>query len=225
MPEYHITENDFKIKYSNCFVKTINKDVIKLYNVNMGQLTGTFNGKLAEVKVPIINEINITTSKRIYIPVSSLELKKYSTGVFNLKSTCIIINSLRPGGGGKYRLLPHPENIKMIDPFQEERSYLGSTQPKSIFNYFILKAWGEEKYFPASVALEEVLNHKRLGCAFNNEYFFGLSLAGDSVFLYKNFYKIAKVNENGQILLPPSLHCLYEQLSEYGLDVNLQDKF
>ena len=68
-----------------------------------------------------------------------------------------------------------------------------------VADYFILNAWGNRVFYSATDALNSVMEHRRLGAAFTPEYFFGISLAGDGIFLYKNRKRVARVNTNGKL--------------------------
>lgn len=144
-------------------------------------------------------------------------------GAINLYKSVVLIHPIRLEDDGmiKYKRLPHPESIKLIDPFKNERHFLNLKQlAGTIETFSILDSWGNNQYLPPSSALESVVSGERLASAFNHEYYFGISF-GNSVYLYRDEFKIAKVVKN-KILLPETLNHLYEQLSEFGFNVDIK---
>lgn len=222
MPEYVETASDYSIKYSGCYALAEGLDDKYAPVIQIGDLFHQNDeGIVTKAKASQFYRTpkNQTRSSDNYIPISSLILKPLRLGAINLSKSVIFLKSLKPEGSTKYRKLPCNGNFSMVDPFLKERQFLDIRSPSSINDYFILNAWGNREFFPATEALAQVMDHQRLGAAFNHEYFFGISYAGDGIFLYKNGCRTARVNTNGEVVLKPVVHPLSEQLAEFGLNV------
>lgn len=222
---YIETPGDFAIKFEGCYALAKLDDDPDKY-APIVKISDSFktnaNGIVIAANVTKFyrntsNQTRVSSSHSLKL--SELDLNPLRLGAINLKKSVVVLKSIVPKGNTKYRKLPCDGNIVMHDPFVKEREYLELIQPKTYRDYFILKAWGNREFLPATEALKEVVEHNRLGAAFNPMYFFGISYAGDGVFLYKNGYRIARVNSVGEIVLKPVIHSLAEQLSEFGLKV------
>lgn len=222
MPNYQETPDDYRIKYSGCFafVNGLEEKYAPVVRINDTFKTDD-NGRVYQAYVTTFAKTpkNQTILDEKFVPIQDIELRSLRLGAINLKGSVVFLQSVKPDGAMKYRRLPNDGNFKLLDPFKKEREYLSLRHPKGIMDYFILNAWGNREFFSATDALDDVMNHRRLASAFTNEYFFGISYAGDGIFLYKNGKRIARVNTNGEVLLKPAIYCLTEQLSEFGLNV------
>lgn len=222
--EYIETCGDWGIRYAHCYAKAETGDkyapVIhfreSFYSANGSDQSPP---EYAMVDMYYKNQKNVTTSDTAKLQVNKIDLTPLELGAVNLNKSVVVIRATKPDGNAKYRQLPHDGSIKMIDPFRLERKYLKLRSPTSIADFFILTAWANNTYLSAPQALKEVSEHTRLGAAFSPNYFFGISLPGDGVFLFKNGLRIARVNAEGCIMLKPKVHQLAELLSEYGLNV------
>lgn len=222
MPKYIETSDDYRLKYEGCYTKLSDDYKLPPDTASVIKFSGNFtNGKdgIASAYLYSKTKSNLTSAKEGSLSFKSINLEKLKLGALNLDKSVIVLKSKVPHDSGKYKQLPHSTNLKLVDPFEVERDILELRHPSTIDDYFILKAWGDQKFFPAVDALDFVVNHDRLGCAFSNQYFFGISYAGDCIFLFKDGFKIARVNSRKEILLKPQIHCLEEQLSEFGLKV------
>lgn len=222
---YIETPGDFSIKFEGCYALAKLDDDPNKY-APIVKISDSFNTDGNGLVVSAIvtrfyrNSSNQTRASSGHtLKIDEIDLKPLRLGAINLKKSVVVLKSTIPKGNTKYRKLPCDGNTIMYDPFSKEREYLELIQPKSFRDYFILNAWGNREFLPATEALEEVVGHNRLGAAFNPVYFFGISHAGDGVFLYKNGYRIARINSMKEIVLKPVVHPLAEQLAEFGLKV------
>ncbi|MCB9020166.1 MAG: hypothetical protein H6546_07540 [Chitinophagales bacterium] len=222
MPEYYETTDDYRIKYGHCFA--LATDLDEKY-ASVVQFQDHFNkgsgNKIIEAHVSMFYRTlkNQTRREESMLSMNSISLKPLMMGAVNLNKSVVFMTSKKPDGNTKYRKLPCEGNFRMIDPFVKEREYLDLRPVGVVADYFILNAWGNRVFYSATDALNSVMEHRRLGAAFTPGYFFGISLAGDGIFLYKNGKRVARVNTNGEIVLKPVVHWLSEQLSEFGLNV------
>lgn len=221
MPEYHESADDYRIKYSNCFALASNLDEKYASVIRFNDTFKSSNNKVVEAHAGLFYRTpkNQTRKEDTMISLANVSLKPLLLGAVNLGKSVVVLKSTKPSGNYKYRKLPCEGNFKLIDPFVHEREYLDLRPVGSVVDYFILRAWGDRSFFQANDALNEVMGHRRLGAAFTPEYFFGISRAGDGIFLFKNDKRIARVNTTGGIVLKPPVHQLFEQLSEFGLNV------
>ena len=157
------------------------------------------------------------------ISIDSINVNPLPYGLVNLNRSFIHIFPRRVPAGGvaKYRVLPHSEIVRAMDPFQLEREYINAAPINDWKSFHVMRAWAEaEENYPSAVeALERLTSLKSLGVAFSPEYGFGISYTGNSIFLYRYTHRIARVSSAGEVLLKPPAHRLYEELSEYGLTV------
>lgn len=221
MPEYHETADDYRIKYGHCFALATDLDEKYASVVKIQDHFKASGSKILEAHVSMFYRTpkNQTRHEESMLDMKKLSLKPLTMGAVNLNKSVVFMTSVKPDGNTKYRKLPCEGNFRMIDPFVKEREYLDLRPVGGVADYFILNAWGNRVFYSATEALNDVMEHRRLGAAFTPGYFFGISLAGDGVFLYKNGKRIARVNTNGEIVLKPVVHWLSEQLSEFGLNV------
>lgn len=221
MPEYHESTDDYRIKYSHCFALASGLEEKYTPIIKFNDSFRFLDGKISEANVNLFYRTpkNQTRSTESFLAMKSISLKPLQMGAVNLNMSCIYLQSQKPEGSTKYRKLPCEGNFIMVDPFKKEREHLDFRPPTKVEDYFILSAWGTRIFYSATQALADVMEYRRLGAAFSPVYFFGLSYAGDGVFLFKDGKRIARVNTNGEIVLKPVVHALSEQLSEYGLNV------
>ena len=231
MAKYYDTPYDYRVKYSGCYVRlNALPPNAPLGAARVVRIEDTFEvsevGELKKVHCTFFSKTgdNLTKRKQDWVAIKYLDWKPIRMGVFNMAKSCLVIRSKVPDGNAKYRQFPHPHSIVMLDPFAQERSFLGARKPSKIDDYFILDGWGNENYFNAPDALAMVMNHERLGAAFSKHWFFGISYAGDGIFLYRDGLRVARVNTQGEVVLKPQVHCLAELLTEYGLTVKKVDK-
>lgn len=231
MAKYYDTVDDYRIKYTGCYVRAIgfpedapenSAPVVKIDD--QFELNGV--GELDRVLCSVYHKTkdNLTRVRTIWMDMKYLEWKSIKTGVFNMQKSSLVIRTKVPEGNAKYRQFPHPQSVVLLDPFDEERSFLGARKPTKLDEYFVLAGWGNEEYYTAVEALGLVMSHERLGAAFSRHYFFGISYAGDGIFLYRDGLRVARVNTMGEVILKPPVHCLFELLTEYGLTVKKVDK-
>lgn len=226
MPKYISTTGDYRIRYGGCYAKatgipTKYAGVVVLTDEWAASSSGPYK---VVAKMFYRDSSNKTRTSDEWLNKDNISFTPLPVGAINLAKSVVVLLTTIPKGNAKYRRLPHDHSIEIIDPFVQEREFLDIRPVDGIRNYFVLRAWAENKYIPAVEALESVMKHNRMGAAFDPNYFFGLSLAGDGVFLYRNAYRVARVNTEGQILLKPGVHWLSEQLSEHGLSVRRIDK-
>lgn len=227
MPLYHETVDDYRIKYSGCYAKAscAEKGVASVAMLTEDWKTNAQSKVTAGVvRFYLKTEKNKTMGKDMWVELKSIDFHPLKMGAVNLAKSVVCILSTKPHSSAKYRKLPCDGNLRVIDPFEEEREFLKLRPVGTIKDYFLLDAWGNNEYLPAVDALKLVSEHKRLGAAFSPNYFFGISMAGDGIFLYSGYRRVARVNSQGEILLKPPVHWLVEQLSEYGLTVRRIDK-
>lgn len=221
MPNYLETQDDYRIRYSGCFAVAHGLD--EKY-APIVQLQDTYKTRGGKVYSALVSKFfksprNQTRTEDDFIPIENIELRPLMLGAVNLKGSVVQLLSKKPDGSDKYRKLPCQGNTYLFDPFKKEREFLELRSPDSIRNFFVLEAWGKRTFLNPVEALESVMGFHRLAAAFSKEYFFGISHAGDGFFLYKNGKRIARVNDNGEILLKPQVHWLHEQLTEFGFNV------
>lgn len=226
MPRYVENTDDYRIKYAECYVRYTGSDKTAAPVVRMTDRFRTDEGAarsaVARVDCVKFNNTanNRTTTDTSTIKLSNLDLAHpLPLGAINMPRSVIMIQARKPDGNSRYRRLPCEGNIRLFDPFKKEREALELRGPTRIGNFFVLKAWGNNKYPDAPSALETVMNHERMGYAFSPAYFFGISHAGDGIFLYKYGKRIARVNTNGEVMLKPVVSQLKEQLTEFGLSI------
>lgn len=229
MPNAYVEKpQDWGIKYGGCYARTTEpiKDYASVVKIRDGFYTGGAKDAVLQSDVTYFktNDDFDTVTSSGTLKVEKIDWKPLQLGAINLLSSVVMINAKQPEGNSKYRQLPHDQNVHLVDPFMREREHLDLTVPEGLGNYFVLDSWGKNKYFPATEALKLVQEHKRLGCAFSPNYFFGISLAGDGIFLWKHGYRIARVGADGKIALKPQVHVLSQMLSEHGLDVRRINK-
>lgn len=227
MPEYIETRDDFRIRYADCYaaLKTPPDGA-----ASVGRLTEDWrmnnDGRVSSVAVVTFtkDKKNRSVPETRLMKLGDIRLSPLQMGAINLSRSVVVFQSKKPYSNSKYRRLPCAGNTYLIDPFSEERKHLDLRPVGDIDDYFILSAWGDNKYLPAVDALSRVMSHDRLGAAFSPEYFFGISLAGDGIYLYKFGNRIARVNTEGEVLLKPEVQWLSEELAEFGLTVKRIDK-
>lgn len=231
MPDYVEGSDDFRIKYSGCYVRL--KELppeAEPHTAHVAKIDDQFdvnsNGDLNRAHLTLFyrNKENATRTKTVWVQKKYIDWQPLRTGIFNMAKSCLMVQSRVPEGNAKYRQFPHPHSIQLFDPFQEERKFLGARQPTKIEEFFVLDGWGDLQYFNAVDAMEKVLAHDRLGAAFSKHWSFGISYAGDGVFLYRDGMRVARVNTQKEIILKPPVHCLAELLTEYGLNVKKVEK-
>lgn len=224
--EYRETREDARIKYGGCYVRCTGLEDKFAPIVKLGDQISVDRGRVSSATVTGYARTpkNLTTTHDFKVMADRMELTPLRLGNVNLAKSVIILQSIKPEGHAKYRRLPNEHSIRIHDPFKAERDFLELRPVTRLNNYFVLKAWGENHYPSAPAALQAVMNHERLGYAFTADYFFGISLAGDGIFLYKSGRRVARVNEAGEVMLKPKVVCLKEQLSEFGLNVKEIEK-
>lgn len=244
---YKETPHDWHVRYSNCWAKLnlaeVEESLGGLCPIEdvacVGQILDSFSSRepdwdddgemeeeeeedrtcvSAEVRLLLKNKYLATT---VNLPIEAIDLTPLPFGMVNLKMSCVNITSERipPDGMAKYRALPFVETTRVEDPFYAEREIIGAKKIDTLSNPYVLDEWGKVSYPSALDALNGVISFENLSIAFSPEYSFGLSAIGDAVFLYRYSLRIARVLEDGEILLKPPVHRLFEQLSEYGLTV------
>lgn len=237
MPSNYVeSKDDYRIKYGGCYAyapalegKENEAPVVQIteeWKIEKLNAEGKYKYSNYATVFQRGSKNDTQATNRWFVAGEGLSLNPTSLpfGAVNLSKSVVCFITTKPASASKYRKLPHSGNFRVYDPFGEERKYLGIRQVAGVNDYFLLKAWGENKYFPALEALSEVMEHKRLAAAFSSNYFFGISKAGDGVFLYYVGRRVARVNSEGEILLKPPVHWLYELLSEYGLTVKRIEK-
>lgn len=231
MAKYYENQDDYRVKYSGCYLRLLEMPEDAPENAApIVRIEDNFDvneyGTLKRIHCAYFyrTKENVTKSKSQWVPFDKIEWKPIRTGVFNMQKSCLVIKTRVPEGNAKYRQFPHPNSIHMVDPFVQERAFLGARKPSKIDDFFVLSGWGNMEYFNAPDALASVVNHERLGAAFSPHWFFGISYAGDGVFLYRDGLRVGRVNTQNEVILKPPVHCLAELLTEYGLNVKKVDK-
>lgn len=228
---YKETNEDFRIKYSDCYVRVLDPPtkssakVVKItdyFNVidDMGDLiTGPDEDEKYGVTCTkyCLAKNNRTRSYNYIECLDNLDLlNPLPFGILNLKHSVIGVAGSTPSGNAKYRKARHVTIVNLFDPCKIERKALGLRVPNRITEKVILDEWADPTYLSPEESLFSVLESKRLGAAFSPHYYFKITDLGERVSLYHDEFRVADVVEDGVIFLPERVHWMKDELEEFG---------
>jgi len=213
---YKLDAHDYNIYYKNTFVKGTlpdEEEIIPIY------VSDFYMGERKDIIANAIAYVDNDTRTRIKLPVKNIDFSLFDRGCINLSSSVFVLNEKSPSTGEfRHRKTLSTGNVDIIDPFKNERLLLHSI-PLQLDTKVVLEAIINNTFSSAQEALENVLTFKRLGQAFHPDYFFGLKYKPNSIMIFRRDRMIGRVTEAGSVILKPKVHVLYEELSEFGLDV------
>ena len=123
----------------------------------------------------------------------------------------------------QWRKTLNPPVIDVNDPFIEERRHFNLPIVNKIDNKSILREIFNPKYFTIGEAYKQVASYKKLGCAFNNKWFFGSKIRNMDILLFKEALTIGVAKDNGKIIvIPNAAKPLVEQIENMGFRVEIE---
>lgn len=241
MANYIETVNDFRIKYAGTYVHVPSiEEVVGPKYAPIVRVSETFFNEDEEEASPDDTDIafaevmafylcdnkegvQVTRPYSAVVPIDEIDFNPLNLGAVNLEYSTINLLSVVPDGYYKYRKLPSQGSVRVIDPFTNERSVLGPRYNVRIEDYNLLSAWASNTYTDVQTALDNVLEGRRLGEAFNSEYSFGICIERKGVYLYYNGASLFRVSDDKKIEVPKRYSWIAQELEYFGLLVKIID--